>query len=215
MSLLVVATHIALGALAAAPSQSTSGDRTPLIDQQREFALALSACPPDLAEKAGVYVLGKAGYIKVRESQNGFSAIVGHLIPTSVEPQCLDAEGTRVHLPPILKLEEWRAQGKRPDQFKQLMMEATAKGLFPQPKRIYIDYMLSTENLPPANAGTGAPAPYPPHVMFFAPGVTNADFGSNGQDDATVLVTAEGTSHAVIIVPVAQNVAAGHKHPNE
>src|SRR5262249_36227268 len=36
---------------------------------------------------------------KIR-SENGFSAIVQHSLPTAQEPRCMDAEGTRTHLPP-------------------------------------------------------------------------------------------------------------------
>ena len=48
----------------------------PLMEQSKEIALALSSCPAFVAPKAGVYVLGKSGYVKVRDSQNGFVAIV-------------------------------------------------------------------------------------------------------------------------------------------
>jgi hypothetical protein len=50
----------------------------PLMDRQKEIALALSACPPSVATKAAVYVLDKCGYVKARDSQNGFTAIVQH-----------------------------------------------------------------------------------------------------------------------------------------
>ena len=46
------------------------------MDRQKEIALALSACPPSVASKAAVYVLDRAGYIKVRDGENGFTAIV-------------------------------------------------------------------------------------------------------------------------------------------
>lgn len=40
-----------------ASAQSVTDQSIPLMDRQRETALALSACPSTLAEKAGVYVL--------------------------------------------------------------------------------------------------------------------------------------------------------------
>jgi hypothetical protein len=55
------------------------------MDRQKEIALALSACPPSVA-KAAVYVLDKSGYVKARDSQNGFTAIVQHSLPISQEP---------------------------------------------------------------------------------------------------------------------------------
>jgi hypothetical protein len=113
------------------------------MDRQKEIALALSACPLSVAEKAGVYVLERSGYVKVRDSQNGFTAIVQHALPISQDPQCMDAEGTRTFLPRYLKVAELRAEGKTPDEIKQFVADAFAKGIFQPPSRPGIDYMLS------------------------------------------------------------------------
>jgi hypothetical protein len=56
------------------------------MDRQKEIALALSACPPSAASKAAVYVLDSSGYVNVRDSENGFAAIVQHSLPNSQEP---------------------------------------------------------------------------------------------------------------------------------
>jgi hypothetical protein len=53
---------------------------------------------------------------------------------------------------------------------------------------------VSTENLVPTD--TGAVASFPPHVMFYAPYLTNADIGSDGNPGGPVFVAAEGTPHA-------------------
>jgi hypothetical protein len=84
-----------------------------MMDREQEIVLALSACPPALAEKAAVYVLGASGYIKVRESRNGFTAIVQHSVPGAQEPQCMDQEGARTFLQRMLLVAELRAQGVR------------------------------------------------------------------------------------------------------
>jgi hypothetical protein len=60
-----------------------AADQPPLMNRQREIALALSACPVSVASKAAIYVLEVSGYVKVRESQNRFTAIVQHSLPTS------------------------------------------------------------------------------------------------------------------------------------
>src|SRR5271165_2620081 len=166
-----LAAQIATGALA-------SGQAPRLMDRQKEIALALSACPAFVAGKAAVYALDKSGYIKVRDSQNGFTAIVQHSMPTSQEPQCMDAEGTRTHLPRILKVAELRAQGKSREEIQRAVADAFAKGVFQPPARPGVNYMLSTQILTP-NA-KGVVAPYPPHVMFYVPYLTNADLGSDG-----------------------------------
>ena len=205
----------------AAPITYGGSQQPPLMERQKEISLALSACPESVAGKAAVYVLEKSGYVKVRDSENGFTAIVGYVLPNSVDPQCMNAEGARSHLPPILKIAELRAQGKSAEEIKRLMAEAYAKGVFPQPTGLGIDYMLSTENLVPSFKG--GVAPYPPHVMLFAPGATNAELGADvtlgptGNPSAPAFVVNEGTPQAIIIIPVgdyAGSASAGnHKHP--
>ena len=190
---------------AAQTPQPTESQRPALMDRQNEIALALSACPQSVAGKAAVYVLEKAGYVKVRDSQNGFTAIVQHSIPNSQEPQCMDAEGTRTFLPRMLKVAEWRAQGKSPEEIKALVADAFAKGVFQPPTRPGVDYMLSTDILTPNEKG--GVAPFPPHVMFYGPYLTNADLGSDGNPGGPVFVAGEGTPHALIIVPL--GVGAG------
>ena len=177
-----------------------------LMDRQREIALALSACPPAVAGKAAVYVLEKSGYVRVRESGNGFTAIVQHSLPTSQEPQCMDAEGTRTFLPRYLKVAELRAQGKSAEDIKRFVTDAFAKGIFQPPSRPGINYMLSTEILTPNEKGVIAP--FPPHVMFYGPYLTNSDIGSDGNFDGPAFIAGEGTPHALIIVPLGPH--AGH-----
>ena len=184
---------------AAAQSQPAASQQPPLMDRQKEIALALSACPPSLASKAAVYVLNKSGYVMVRDSENGFTAIVQHSLPTSQEPQCMDAEGTRTFLPRYLKVAELRAQGKSEEEIKSYVAEAFAKGVFQPPARPGIDYMLSTENL--VVNDKGEIRHFPPHVMFYGPYVTNADLGSDGKPTSPVFVAGQGP-HALIIVPI-------------
>lgn len=183
----------------------------PRMDRQREIALALSSCPGTIAEKAGVYVLEASGYVRVRESQNGFTAIVQRSVPGAQEPQCMDAEGTRAMLPRMLKVAELRAEGKSPDEIRRFVADAFARGIFQPPRHTGINYMLSTENVVPDDKGVIAP--FPPHVMFYAPFMTNADIGSEGQAaGGPAFVAAQGTPYALIIVPVPAGAPVGPAH---
>src|SRR5262249_55911189 len=142
-----------------------AGTQVPaLMEAKKETALALSACPAAVADKAGVYLLGPAGYLKVRDSQNGFSAIVQHSLPAGQGPQCPAAEGPRPSLPRILKVAELRAQGKSREEIKRFVADAFAKGTFQPPARPGVDYMLSTENVVTIDEDKGLVAPFPPHV---------------------------------------------------
>jgi len=198
-----LAVQIALGAFAVAQSpQASTNQQTPLMDREKEIALALSSCPPSVATKAAVYVLEKSGYVKVRDSQNGFTAIVQHALPNSQDPQCMDAEGTRTFLPRYLTVAELRAQGKSREEINRCVADAFAKGIFQPPSRPGVDYMLSSENITVVDAEKGIVAPFPPHVMFYCPFLTNADLGSDGSPSGPAFVAGEGTPHALIIVPV-------------
>jgi hypothetical protein len=191
----------------AAGAQSSRSDHMPqLMDRETEMNLALSACPPAVAKAAGVYVLTGSGYEKVRDSQNGFTAIVQHSAPTATEPQCMDAEGSRTILQRYLKVATWRAQGKTPDQIRQLTKEAFVKGELQAPSRPGVDYMLSNANTVPNEKGEHVP--YVPHVMFFGTHLSNADLGvgkelgPDGQPIGPAYVAGEGSPYALVIVPV-------------
>jgi len=205
--------QIVVGATTLAQSTQIAGSlQPPLMDRQKEIALALSACPASVASKAAVYVLETSGYVKVRESQNGFTAIVQHSQPTSQEPQCMDAEGTRTFLPRYLKVAELRAQGKSPEEIRRFVADAFAKGIFQAPTRPGVDYMLSTENIVPLD-DKGTIGHFPPHVMFYGPYMTNADLGSDGNQAGPAFVAGEGSPHALIIVPLGTHTghASGDK----
>jgi len=198
-------------------SWSQVPQRTERMDRDKEIALALSACPTSIAKGAAVYVLEDQGYVKVRDSRNGFTAIVQHAVPTSQDPQCMDAEGTRVILPRYLKVAELRAAGKSAEEIRRFVADAFAKGVFRAPSRIGVDYMLSTQNLT-LNA-KGEIVPFPPHVMFYGPYLTNADLGldgslgEDGNPTGVAFVAGEGTPNALIIVPLGGKAAGeGHAH---
>jgi hypothetical protein len=110
-----------------AAAQLPTNGPIPLMDRQREIALALSACPAAVAENAGIYALEPLGYVKVRDSRNGFNAIVQHSGPGAQEPQCMDAEGTRTILPRILKVADLRAQGRSAEEIKRIVADAFSR----------------------------------------------------------------------------------------
>ncbi|HYV44120.1 MAG TPA: hypothetical protein VFA20_04625 [Myxococcaceae bacterium] len=203
LSLLILA--LPLAASAGAPQLP------PLLDRAKETAAALKACPAHVQEGAGVYALEKGGYVKVRDSKNGFTAIINRTFVNSFEPQCLDAEGTRTFLPWYLKAAELRAQGKSKEEVKKAIEDGFAGGTFKAPARAGIDYMLSTENVVPIDE-KGNVAPYPPHLMMYVPGLKNADLGSDGNPMGPAFVVDEGTPKALLIVPVVQPPADAQQH---
>jgi hypothetical protein len=182
----------------------------PAMTRDQEIALALEAGPPAVAAKAGVYVLEKTGYVSARPSQNGFVCIVEHRAPTAVEPQCLDAEGVKTFLPRILMVGSLRAHGKPEAEIRQTVKAAFTSGKLHAPARPGVDYMLSPHNVVTVDEEKGVAVPFPPHLMFYAPNMTNADIGSDGKPGSPVFVVDEKSPHALMIVPV--GAPGSHAH---
>lgn len=205
--LLGIAALIVVSASAQTPQAAGT---PPIMERQKEIALALSSCPPSIASQAAVYVLEKTGYVKVRDGQNGFTAIVQRVRPDSQDPQCMDAEGARTFLPRMLKVAELRSQGKSPDEIRALVSDAVAKGALPVPSRPGIIYMLSNQNFNTNGKGEN----FPPHVMFYGTHLTNADLGVDGKDlgpdgnpKGSAFVAGEGSPYSLVIVPASSRTS--------
>ena len=170
--------------------------RRPTTEAQ-EIALALSAAPETLREKAGVYVLRKSGYAKVRDSGNGLTCLVERSRSDTQEPICWDEEGTRTILPVVLAEAEWRAQGVAEATITSRVNEGFASGRFRPPSRTGVAYMMSAENF----VFNGERViHYHPHVMMYAPYVTNAMISADMKDPNQPWVLNEGSPRAYIIV---------------
>lgn len=179
--------------------------------RDQEIALALTAGPPSVTAKAGVYVHDAKGYLKVRDSQNGFVCLVDHRIPNAVEPQCMDAEGVKTFLPKFELVASMRAQGKAEPAIREAVQAGFRSGKFKAPGRPGIIYMLSPHNVVTIDEVKGIAVPFPGHLMFYAPNLTSADLGSDGTPASPIFVVDEKTPHALMIVPVPPP-GAGHSH---
>ncbi len=185
--------------------------RPKLLPPSQETAIALSAGPASIHAGAGVYVLESRGYVKVRESQNGFTCIVNRDHPLNTKPTCYDAEGTATIIPVDLKFGELLMQGIPVDQIRSLIRAGFNDGTYHSPRRPGVAYMLSDMNFD-YDAASGQLMHFPPHVMFYAPNLTNKDIGSAG-DFAPGLpsIGYQGPQGFMIVVmPGATPNCAGH-----
>lgn len=218
-SLIALALQLSAAASALAQLAPAGASSQPAItDREKEIALALSACPPGVAGRAAVYVLGKSGYVKVRESGNGFTAIVQHSLPGAQEPQCMDEGGAGTFLQRALMVAELRALGKSSAEVRRAVAAAMAKGALQSPHRPGVIYMLSPQNRIPNEKGVVIP--FPPHVMFYGTSLTNADIGvdkdslgADGNPMGPAFVAAEGSPFALVIVPVGKHGGMTHVMP--
>lgn len=194
-----------IGGLAAA------GDALPrLLPAALETELALSAAPSKLRSGAGVWLLERGGYREYRKPVNHFSCFVVRTVPEldvqsshALIPICFDEEGMRAVAPVHFDTAKLREQELPPAQLRERIQEGFRSGRYRAPERTGMSFMISPVlNIPDGKGGVWN---YPPHFMFYAPHLTNAEQDSTPDHSHHFLpwVNDEGP-HGMIIVPVGE-----------
>jgi hypothetical protein len=196
-------TTILFASLALAATQLAAA-AMPELTRDREIQMALSAAPEHLRDGAAVYVLGAKGLEKVRDGRNGFSCMVEREGPV-LAPICFDAEGSRTTLLANIRKAELRAAGKSRKEIQATLASEYASGKLQAPQGPGVAYMLSPEFVR-VDPETGETSPvFPPHVMFYAPYKTNADYGfpedAMGKPDGPFVLSPGTPTAYVIVVP--------------
>lgn len=140
------------------------------------MAIALSAAPSHLRDGAGVWLLQADGWVLGRASRNGITCVINRDHPLNRKPVCYDAEGTATILPKVKFVGEQLLAGVPLDQIGQQVKDGFEEGRFIAPRRPGVAYML-TKEIRTWNQSTKQFGTFPPHVMFYAPNLTNADIG--------------------------------------
>lgn len=155
-----------------------------ILPLEFETRAALSAAPERVAADAGVWVLGPDGYEEARPTQNGFECFVMRdLLPggrpdrQSFAPMCFDAEGARTVLKRFIERSALvRGEGMSPAEADEVLAKADERFT---PQRPGITYMASAVNVQTdPTAPRGAFRTYMPHVMFLAPGLSDAQISA-------------------------------------
>jgi hypothetical protein len=178
-----------------------TGSPPEVLPRDEEVALAESAAPAHLRAKATVYALEKNGFVLARKGSNGFTCIVNRDSPLGRKPTCYDAEGAATILPKVLRVGELLMQGASLDAIDREIEEGFRTGKYVAPRRPGIAYMLSKGNRD-FNPATGKVRPFPPHVMFYAPNLTNDDVGSSGDGAGGLPFIAYQGPHGFLIMMV-------------
>lgn len=151
-----------------------------------ETRFALSAAPPRLREDATVHLLDpKTGYRLSRRGTNGITCIVQRTAWELSDfrddiyiPLCYDAVGTGTYLRVIMDAAALRAEGLGPAALKAEIERRFGSGTYRVPEKPGVSYMVApiqrTIGPPDLTVRTIAL----PHVMFYAPHVTNEDIGA-------------------------------------
>jgi hypothetical protein len=185
------------GPVDAGQTHDARGGRVLLLPRDLEIRLAVNALPKDLRDGAAVLVLESDGYVKVRSGTNPFTCIVSRR-GGNFYPVCFDEEGTRTILPAFADDAVFRMKGSTEQEIEQKLAEGFEQGRYRPPSRPGIAYMLS-----PATymLNSGKLARTPPHTMFYAPFLTNADIA--GMPGKTAFVDRPGP-HGMMIVLAGQ-----------
>lgn len=172
--------------LAGIPAPTSAPDSTiDAMPPALETRYALSALPAALRADATVYLLDPAdGYRVSRQGTSGVTCLVQRTAWELKDfrddiyiPLCYDAKGAKTYLKAIMDAGSLRAQGLTPEQLYAEMTSRFAKGTYETPGS-GVSYMIA-----PVQRTIGPPdlkvvTISLPHLMFYAPGVTNEDLGA-------------------------------------
>jgi hypothetical protein len=175
------------GAIAPSPS-SARAPVTPLspMPSELEARFALSALPMKLRGGASVYLLDpKSGYRRARAGTSGIECLVQRTAWEMAEYRddvyyalCYDSAGSGTYLKVIREAARMRAEGVDARDLRSRVLARYARGTYRAPARAGLSYMVA-----PIMRTVGPPdmkirTMSMPHLMFYAPGVTNADIAA-------------------------------------
>jgi hypothetical protein len=164
------------------------------LPRDLEIQLALSALPPHLRDAATVYVLNPArGFEVARPGTNGFHALVARTGDDTFRgewplttyrddilyPIAFDNAGAKAQMRIFFDAAELQAKGTPAAELKRIMQQRLKAGFYPAPARAGVAYMLSPvlrTYINPDAHDTVLTANVP-HVMYYAPNVSNQDIG--------------------------------------
>ena len=184
-----------LFALAASAAETPKGmKKIEPLPRDLEIQLALSALPRHLRDGATVYVLNPdKGFEVARKGTNGFHAFVARTGDDTFRgawplteyrddilyPISFDKAGIKAQMRVFFDAAEMQAKGTPPGELKKIIKDRYKTGYYKAPERAGISYMLSpvlrtywnpeeSDSVVTLNV---------PHVMYYAPNVSNEDIG--------------------------------------
>ena len=192
---IIASSLILLLSLGATTNAAAQADKTPypamapldqyLMSKDAEIALARSAAPASIADKAEVMVLGRDGYTAAVKGSNGFVCIVerawaspsdqsGFWNPKMRAPHCFNAAAAKSFLPIFLMRTKLALAGKSKAEIVQTTESALDKKQLPALEPGAMVYMMSKQQY--LNDNDKA---WHPHLMFFEPGNVEKSWGAN------------------------------------
>jgi hypothetical protein len=178
-------------------------------DEKSEIALARSAAPASISDRAEVMVLGRTGYSRAIKGSNGFLCIVERSWGAATDHRefwnpkirgaiCFNPPSARTFVPIYLMKTKLVLAGKSKAEIVQATALALDKKELPVLERGAMCYMLSKHQYL-SDQGMS----WYPHLMFFIPGDAAKSWGAN-LPGSPVLATDDPEERVTIqMVPVA------------
>ena len=188
------------------------------LPQDLEIQLALSALPPHLRDNATVYTLNPdMGFEVARKGTNGFYAFVARTGDDTFRgcwplreyrddilyPISFDKAGTEAQMRVFFDAAEMQAKGTPPGELKKIIKDRYEIRYYKAPKRAGISYMLSPilrTYWNPDESDSVITMNYP-HVMYYAPYVSNEGIGGGKLGGMYPFVILQGI-HGYMIQPI-------------
>jgi hypothetical protein len=179
----IMMSAVGISAAAQNPMAGTTLEQMPA---KLETQFALSALPPALRDKATVYLLDpKKGYQLSRQGTSGVACLVERTAWEMADfrndiyiPLCYDAAGAKAHFKVIMDAAALRAQGMSPAALKAEIEKRYQNKVYKVPEKASLSYMIAPVQRTVAPPDLKVRTVSLPHVMFYAPNITNEDIGA-------------------------------------
>ena len=156
-----------------------------LMDRSAEIALAKSAAPPSIAEKATILVLTRHGYDTAITGSNGFVCAVERSWMSQYDfrqfwnprmrgPLCYNPAAVRSILPYTIRRTELVLAGRTKPEMAAAIKDGIEKHTLPHLEAGAMTYMMSKQQNLNDNAHY-----WVPHLMFYFPRADGADWGAD------------------------------------
>jgi hypothetical protein len=185
-----------------------------MMPQDAEVALAKSAAPQNISDRATIKVLTTTGYRAVHEGDNGFVCMVMRgftgaptFTPAQIRglvydsktraPICFNPQAAKTVVPYYELRTKLGLEGKTPDQISEGVQAAYAKGEIPKRDGVSFAYMWSADQI------LGPAGHWHPHMMVYLPYYENSMLGNNDPGGHLPTIGDDaGTPFAVGVIPV-------------
>ncbi len=191
-----------------------------MMQRDAEIALAKSAAPASISDRATIEVLADNGFEIAHQGDNGFVCFVMRGFtgaptftpvqvsamlpydPHTLAPICLNPQAVKTVLPYYELRTRLAIEGKTPAEIAVAVKEAYATGKIPKRSEVSFGYMWSADQV------LGPAGHFHPHIMIYAPNYDNSMIGNTEADGHLPAISDDaGSPFAVVIIPVDDKLA--------